>query len=77
MFDGINIVVSRVHPTSHLFSYRMDSLNMLGQQIFFPFLDLGQAFISNAYRHGQKYYCQRDSKGHMPKAGLQMKICRP
>ncbi len=70
MFDGVNNVVSRVHPTFHLFYCIMDSLNMLGQQIFFPFLDLDQTFKFNAYRHGQKYHCQRDSKGHMPKASL-------
>jgi hypothetical protein len=47
MFEGVNSMASKVHPTSHLFSYKMDSLNMLGQQIFFPFLVLGQAFGSN------------------------------
>jgi hypothetical protein len=31
MFEGVSNVVLRVHPTSHLFSCRMDSLNVLGQ----------------------------------------------
>jgi hypothetical protein len=43
MFEGVNNVASKVHPTSHLFSYKMDSLNVSGQQILFLFFDLGQA----------------------------------
>jgi len=65
MFEGDNSVASRICPTSHLFSYKMDSLNVLGHQIFFPFLDLGQASGPMAYRHGQKDHRQKDSKGHM------------
>jgi hypothetical protein len=52
MFEGVNSVASRVHTTSHLFSYKMDSLKMLGQQNFFTFLNFGQAFGSNGLQTG-------------------------
>jgi hypothetical protein len=47
MVKGINSVALRTHPTFHLFSCKMDNLNVLGQKKFFSFLDLGQAFGSN------------------------------
>jgi hypothetical protein len=47
MFEGVNSVASKVRPTSHLFAYKMDSLKVPGQRIFFPFLDFGQTFGSN------------------------------
>jgi hypothetical protein len=38
MVKGIYSVASRACPTSHLFSWIIDSLKLLGQHIFFPFL---------------------------------------
>jgi hypothetical protein len=52
MFERVNSVASKICPTSHLFFFKMDSLNMLGRRMFFPFLVLGQTYGSNAYRHG-------------------------
>jgi len=50
MFERVNNVTSKVRPTSHLFSYRMDNLKMLGHWIFFYILWFGQTYGSNGLK---------------------------
>jgi hypothetical protein len=63
MFEGDNNVASRVRPTSHLLSYKMDSLNVSGHSLFWA-----KHLDPMAYKHGHKDHCQGNFEGHMLKA---------
>jgi hypothetical protein len=74
MFEGANNVASKVHPTSHLFSCKMDNLNMSNDESFSHSLIWAKHLDPIAYKHGQKYHHRKDYEEHMRKDGCKYVI---
>jgi len=64
MFEGVNSVASRVCPTSHLFSCRMDNLKMSRWRTSSRSLILAKHLDLMAYRQGQSTISKEFRKAH-------------